>query len=177
MCVHLPECIWWTLYFSLICYCFTYTFRSISRCKYCQMNSVSTCFSSPLTNLVVCTPTNGLVVNTSSDLIKWCSDIAKFIVLNFDEAEPFSNNNIYPSFWQDHPSFWQDHPTGRDRPLRPFDNRFNGLASSTFCPQKFILQIQSEDTSNKGETAIPHSEPAKTSHLTQSTGLSQKMDN
>ena len=25
--------------------------------------------------------------------------------------------------------------------LGPFDKRFNGLASSTFCPQKFILQI------------------------------------
>ena len=25
--------------------------------------------------------------------------------------------------------------------LGPFDKRFNGLASSTFCPQKLILQI------------------------------------
>lgn len=145
-CVHLSECVQSILYLCLIFYDFTYTFRSISCCKYLQMKSDSTFFSSPLTNLVVCVPTKGMTVNNWSNLIKWCCNIAKFTLwilmkLNLSQTIIFMHyfDKIIQLEWTELSC--------------PFDKRFNGLASSTFCPQKFILQ-ESEGASNIGETLV-----------------------
>lgn len=122
-----------------------HTFRSTPCCKDALMNSESTRFSSPLTNLVFCISTKGSRVNTSSNLGKWYCYLAKLTVRILMTPNLFSNNSIYYHF---------DKITRLEgmQLLGLSGNRFNGLASSTFCPRQSILQIWSEGIFDTGET-------------------------
>lgn len=122
-----------------------HTFRSIPCCKDALMNSESTRFSSPLTNLVFCVSIKGPRVNTASNLVKWYCYIAKFMLRILMTPNHFSNNSIYYHFDKIAQLEWMEL-------LGLFGNRFDGLASSTLCPQQSILQIRSEGTFGTGET-------------------------
>lgn len=115
-------------------------------CKDAVMNSESIRFSSPLTNLVFCVLIKSPRVNTSSNLVKWCY-IAKFMVRIVMMPDLFSNNNIYYHFDKITQLEWMEI-------LGLLGNRFNGLTSSTFCPQQSIMQIWSEGIFDTGESTV-----------------------
>ena len=78
---------------------------------------------------------------SSYDRIKWYCNLAKFMLgilmkLNLSQTIIFTHHldKITHHFDKITQLEWTEL-------LGPFDKRFNGLASSTFCPQKFILQI------------------------------------